>query len=241
MTQEMTKLQSGFCSDIKSLQEVTCKLNSLLFGRELDAPPVVSVATHAGASLESCKFDTTIHRVNDPVEKAFFIVLNGTILKDKRATLEAIAHNLIHLVQLRYGVQPRASHGGFREVASRFGMIAEYENKNAGYARIKFTLEKWQEIKPHFEGIEFQTFIQTSEKTGDKKPVKKKYTYIHPNGLDTVVSDNGGLELFSPVGEDKKMKAWKLADKADLQAVAARKRERKRKHPIPESRGKVIK
>lgn len=237
----VSNVMSAFTADIKSLQEVTCKLNSLLFGRELVAAPVVGVATHQGASLESCKFDSTIHLTGQPVEKAFFIVLNGAILKDKRATLEAIAHNLLHLVQLRYGVVPSKSHGGFRELASRFGMTASLVNKNVGYADVRFTSEKWQEIKPHFEKVEFQTFVQTSGKTGEKKPAKKeKFTYIHPNGVDTVVSENGSLELFSPVGKGE-MKAWKLADKADLQAIAARKREQRRKYPSPESRGKVIK
>lgn len=234
-------INGKYADDISDLQRCSLWLNKELFGKELDNAPVITVATHnMHGAEESCRFDQRIYAQENSLEQAFFICINGELMTDTRRVLECIAHNLLHLIQLKYGTIPKRNHdAGFKILAERFGMTCEYTDKNKGNSHVEFTEETWERIKPVADGLDFRTYVTYEKKDDEKKQKQEKFYYVHPNMNDFLVGDSKTLELY--VKHNGQIVPMRLdSDGTLMQAVRQNRRAKKQETPDPTARQGVI-
>lgn len=187
-----------------------------------------------------CKYKADLQYRDDVSRSIILATLSPKILGDVKQVMQAIAYVCLHSVFLQEDIKILARKKGrdFRDKAKKFGFIAEKSaDVNAGYEKITFTPALWQAIQPALAGLKFnlEAIPVPQEKKTDKKPV---YTYIHPNGVDIVKSNNPTLDIWGKTGDT--FHKWEIATDAHLERRKHLLAEQKRKTPIPGARMKTL-
>lgn len=206
--------------------------------------PIIALARAANDCPESLAKGDAETRTDGTTCIVPKIRISPTITGDVRSIVNALAHNAVHLALMAEGGDfPKGTKHPhtFLEKAESLGLVcrlkADDPHRNYLYSDVRVTEEQYRAITALTGEVRFN--FEAIEKVAPKKaPKKRVYTYIHPNGVDIVESDNPTLDIWGKVGDT--FKKWEKATDSHLQRRKQLLAEKKRKAPRPEERQKTL-
>lgn len=242
-TKKMYKNGSLETADVRTVHRLMQAVLEVL-GFTPKTMPIVALARAANDCPESLAKGDAETRTDGTTCVVPKIRISPAITGDVREVVNALAHNAIHLALMAEGADfpkgtkhPRA----FLEKAESLGLVCRLKtddpHRNYLYSDVQVTDDQYRdiialtgEINFNFEAIE-----KVASKKTDKKPV---YTYISPNGLDIVKSENAHMNIWAKMGAE--FMPWRIATDSDFQRRKALLAEQKRTTPTPSARQKTL-
>lgn len=229
----MPKLYTNGAKEVSDVKKVHTMLMLLLkqFNVKPKVMPIVALAKASNDSAQSMRAgeaETLTDGTEVIVPK---IRISPSITDNVRAVADALAHNVVHLSMSSPFLKGSKHNEDFRDAALALGLKCELRpndtNRNHLWTEVSLSDEQFNALVQAMGGTISFNFTAITKETGNQKPKKQKYYYIHPNGMDWVESDNGELRLYAEYnGEIRPM--LKGDETAKREAEARRKEFQKR-------------